>query len=81
MQYIIYLLETPDVLTRHEPDGYYMKTTYRNALVELDEYGIESRHDSMESAIQEIEKNAKKLEGSSLTILPVISISWNGEIQ
>lgn len=60
--------------------GYYTETIYRDVLEKLKVHGVESEHKTMESAIEEINKNKEKLKNTRLTILPVISIDWDGEV-
>jgi hypothetical protein len=62
------------------PDGYYVKELVRNVLEELDEPMISSQHDSYDLAMQEIVKHKDKLKFKSLTILQIISVNYEGEI-
>jgi len=80
MKYIIYSLVQPEHLQKTIPDGYHYKQLVRSVLEELDETGIESKHDSMEAAVAEITKNAENLKYFKLTILPVINIDYEGKI-
>ena len=81
MKYIIYEMVQPSHLKEVKQEGYgYTKTIQRNVLEEIDYPYVESRHDTFESAIEEINKNAKKLVCLELTVIPVIRISWDAEI-
>lgn len=80
MQYVIYKLVQPSHLKEIEPDGYSQKTIYRDVLQKLDIFGIESEHNSMDSAISEIREHSKKLKNSTLTILPIIQVAWDGDV-
>lgn len=81
MKYIIYEMVQPSHLKEVKQEGYgYTKTIYRNVLEEIDYPYVESKHDSFDSAVAEITKNAEKLKNLELTIIPVISISWDAEI-
>ena len=80
MKYVIYKMVQPDELKEYKPDGYYSKTIYRDVLQRLDIHGVEDEHSTMESAITEIENEKDRLKHLKLTILPVITISWDGEI-
>lgn len=80
MKYIIYELVKPSLLKEVEPDGYHYKTTYKQVLEKLDVGWIEAEHPSLESAMNEVYTNKEKLKQKTLTILPVLSIDWEGEI-
>jgi len=80
MKYIIYELTQPNILQKMVPDGYYVKELVRNVLEELDEPMISSNHDTYDLAMREIIENKDKLKYKNLTILPIISIKWNGDI-
>jgi len=80
MKYIIYELIQPSHLKESVQDGYYIKTVYRNVLEELDVPKVESKHDSMESALSEINSNKELLKHLTLTVLPILSINWEGDI-
>lgn len=80
MKYVIYEMVQPSQLKEVEQDGYYTKVIYRSVLQILDIPGVEEEHSSMESAISEINTNSKLLKNLNLTILPVFSISWEGEV-
>ncbi len=80
MKYKIYRLVKPEHLQKSELDGYYMKTIKRNVLEELDTKDVEPIHDSMDSALSEIQSKSKLLTNLDLVILPTISINYDGEI-
>ena len=80
MKYVIYEIVCPNFLKETKPDGYYIKTIDRCVLEEIDIFDVESRHDSFELALAEIKSKAEKLKHLKLTIMTVISVSWNGEI-
>lgn len=80
MKYVIYELVQPSHLKEIEEDGYHLKTVYRNVLQKLDIPRVESEHLSMQSAVAEITDKKDLLRHLELTVIPVFSISWNGEI-
>jgi len=80
MKYIIYEMVQPSHLKEIESDGYYPETIYRDVLQKLNIPGVEERHSNMESAIAEIHNKKNLLKHLRLTIIPVIHISWDGEI-
>jgi hypothetical protein len=80
MKYIIYEMVQPSHLKEIEPDGYYQKTIYRDVLQKLDVSDVEEEHSTMESAIAEIHNKKEQLKHLRLTIIPVLSISWDGEV-
>ncbi len=80
MKYIIYEMVQPPQLTEVEFDGFYIKNLYREVLERLDIPGFEEEHSTMESAIAEIHSKKEQLKHLRLTILPVFSISWDGEV-
>lgn len=81
MKYVIYEMVQPSHLKEIKQEGYgYTKTIHRNVLEEIDYPNIESRHDSFESAVSEITKNAEKLKCLELTIIPIVRVSWDAEI-
>lgn len=80
MKYIIYEVQ-PSILSGTEIDGYYNKQVNRNILIELDEHGINSRHQTFDSAESEIRCNAQLLKFKTLTILPIFDIDWDGVIR
>ncbi len=80
MKHIIYEMISPEVLQKTIQDGYYLKKLERFALQKLDVPFIQEEHDSFESAMEEITKNAEKLKSMSLTILPSICIDYEGKI-
>ena len=75
MKYAIYEIEDNVEIV---PDGYHWSSKHRYTLLELE--SIETKHDSLESALSEIERNKDLLKSKKLTIIPVIDISWDGEM-
>jgi hypothetical protein len=49
--------------------------------VDIDRYGFEECHESIESAMNEIEKYSDDLKSKTLTIIPIINISYDGEVK
>ena len=80
MKYTIYEMIQPEHLKEIKPDGYYRKTIYRDVLQKLDVYGVEKEHPTMESAIAEIHNKKDLLKHLQLTIIPVLTITWDGEV-
>lgn len=77
LKYVIYRLSYPEHLQSKEVDGYYLKTINRAVLETLDsDYHVTDEHDTMESALAEIEAHKKDLVGVSLTVLPYIYIPF-----
>lgn len=72
---------TPEHLQKTVRDGYDTKTVYRNVLEKLDVSGVEEEHQSLEMAMAEIVSKKDKLKHLELTILPVVSVSWDGEVR
>lgn len=81
MKYIIHKIVKPEFLQTTEMDGYYQKTIHRCVFERLYENGVNEEHESMESALQEIEKRKDDLKHFELTIIPIITISWDGTIR
>lgn len=72
---------TPEHLKKVVPEGYgYTKTLYRNVLEKLDVSGVESEHQTLEMAMAEIVSKKDKLKQLELTILPVVTVSWDGQV-
>ena len=82
MKYQIFELVGPEILHKYEPDGYYMKSTQGVVLQDIDinRYGFEEKHESIESAMNEIEKYFDDLKNKTLTIIPIIKINYDGEV-
>lgn len=80
MIYTIYVMIQPSHLKEIETDGYYPKTIYRYVLEKLDVSGVDEEHPTMESAVTEIQNKKDLLKHLKLTIIPIISISWDGEV-
>ena len=70
----------PSHLKEIEPDGYYQKTIYRDVLQKLDITGVEEEHPTMESAVTEIHSKKELLKHLKMTIIPVLSVSWDGVV-
>lgn len=81
MKYKIYELVKPSALRTTEPDGYHMKTTELITLKDINswELKLEDEHNSHESAKAAIINSGVK--DIDLVILPVVSVSWNGDIK
>lgn len=80
MKYIIYEMVQPDCLKTTETFYHYPKVIDRHVLEELNVHGVQEKHDTMESAIAEINDKKDKLKHLQLTVLPVFTISWDGEV-
>ena len=80
MIYTIYELIQPDLFTQTIPDGYYSKTVYKDILQKVDLNNFESEHSNIDSAISEIQKNTERLKHMTLTVIPIFTINWAGEI-
>ena len=83
MKFQIFELVEPPILKKHEPDGYHMKSIQGIILqdVDINRYGFEEIHDSVDSAINEIEKYSDDLKSKTLTIIPIITIDYDGEVR
>lgn len=83
MKYQIFELVGPSILHKYEPNGYHMKSTQGIVLqdVDIDRFGFEECHESIESAMNEIEEYSNDLKSKTLTIIPIINIDYNGEIK
>lgn len=81
MKYIIYELVNPEHLQRLSHEGYRPAVVERTILEKLSLSGVEEEHDTMEAALAEIAGKADDLKNLELTIIPVISINWDGEIR
>lgn len=83
MKFQIFELVEPPILKKYEPDGYHMKSIQGIILqdVDINRYGFEEIHESIESAINEIEKYSDDLKTKTLTIIPIIQISYDGEVK
>ena len=80
MKYIIYKLIQPSHLKEIVYENYFTKTIDRNVLEKLDIRGVKEEHPTMESAIAEIHNKKDLLKNLELTIIPVFSILWDGEV-
>lgn len=81
MKYVIYEMTKPDVLSRSEQDGYYVKTINPITLEEIVDFNIKTEHHSIDSAISEIHKHKDSLKSKYLTVLPVIKVDYDGNIE
>ena len=83
MKFQIFELVKPSILKKYEPDGYHMKSIQGIILqdVDIDRYGFEEIHDSIDLAINEIEKYSDDLKSKTLTIIPIINIDYDGEVK
>lgn len=78
MKYKIFEFEIRETCV---PDGYYTSTEYRNILKDLKmPFEFEDTHPNESSAMAEICKWSEELKNKNLTILPIISINWEGDI-
>ncbi len=77
MRYIIYEMVQPDCLydRRH-----HSLTIKRHVLEKVNEPRMEAEHPTMEAAIAEIHLNKQRLTHKQLTIIPVLTIGWDGEV-
>ena len=81
MKYVIHEMTEPNVLSRTEPDGYYVKTINPITLEEIADFNIKTEHDSMDSAISEIHRHKNRLKSKYLTVIPVIKVDYDGNIE
>ena len=81
MKYIIYELVQPECLIRIDNSGYRNETIHRDVLEKLNIYGVKEEHDTMEDAVNEINLKSKELKHLTLTILPIFTISYDGEVR
>lgn len=81
MRYRIYKLTKPSHLQTTEPDGYSVKTIEK-CVLEIPEYysGIDDDFSSVEEAENAIRNNSSRLKCQDLCILPVVSVTYDGEI-
>lgn len=80
MRYIIYEMVQPDCIKDRYRDGYHKGIVPRHVLEKVDEPRMESEHPTMEAAITEIHLNKERLKHKQLTIIPVLTIGWDGEV-
>lgn len=80
MKYVIYELVQSCDLTEVEWEGYHKKNIMREVLQKIDVSGVQETHLTFESALGEINDKKEKLKFLTLTIIPVINVSWDGEI-
>lgn len=81
IQYKIFALDEPEHLQRTEYEGYgRYKTIRRSVLKKLDIDGVKDTHPSIEEAANEIKRQSEKLKSMELTIIPVITIDWEGTV-
>lgn len=80
MRYIIYEIVQPDCVKDVNRDGYHISIIKRHVLEKVDEPRMESEHPTMEAAIAEIHLNKERLKHKQLTIIPVLTIRWDGDV-
>lgn len=49
--------------------------------VDIDRYGFEEKHGSIESAMNEIGKYSDDLKNKTLTIISIINVDYDGEVK
>ena len=83
MKFQIFELIEPSILKKYEPDGYHMKSIQGIILqdVDINRYGFEEKHESIESAMNEIEEYSDDLKSKTLTIIPIITNDYDGEVR
>jgi hypothetical protein len=81
MRYKIYQLVEPEVLDTLGDDMTLQKVN-KTVLEDVRDmpYGFQDVHDNMDNAIGEIVKHKLKLKFKDLTIIPIISLNYDGEI-
>lgn len=81
MKYKLYQLVEPDHLSVQVEEGYHQKTIYRSILEEVNGfYDFETEFGSIEQAYEYIEANSEHFKNMDLTVLPILSINWDGNI-
>ena len=80
MKYVIHRLVTPQSIQRTEMISMSKMVTNRIVMEILNLQGINSVHDTMEEALEEIKKHSKGLKSMNLTIIPIIWVDENGNI-
>lgn len=80
MKYVIHRLVTPQSIQRTEMISMSKMVTNRIVMEILNLQGINSVHNTMQEALDEIEKHSQGLKNMNLTIIPIIWIDENGKI-
>ena len=80
MKYVIHRLVTPQSIQRTEMISMSKMVTNRIVMEILNLQGINSVHDTMEEALEEIKKHSQGLKNMNLTIIPIIWIDENGKM-
>lgn len=78
MRYVIYKIVQPECLQTRVFRDSSTKTIHRDVLEELEISGVQTKHVTFESAVDEIKSNSEKLINLKLTILPVMTITHDG---
>ncbi len=81
MKYVIYQLIDPDSLREWKERGYNSTVIYRSVLEKLNDPRVEEEHPTMEAALAEITNKKDELKQLTLTILPIITVGYDGEIK
>lgn len=79
MKYTIYQLVEPEIL-EVKRRSYQDDNKERTVLEKLNIRGIENEHTSFEGAVSEITNKSEQLKHLKLTIIPVITVGWDGDI-
>jgi hypothetical protein len=80
MKYVIHRLVTPQSIQRTEVISMSKIVTKVIAMEILNLHGINSIHNTMDEAVEEIGKHSSVLKGMNLTIIPVIWVDENGKV-
>ncbi len=80
MKYVIHRLVTPQSIQRTEMISMSKMVTNRIVMEILNLQGVNSVHNTMQDALDEIEKHSQVLKNMNLTIIPVIWVDENGKI-
>lgn len=80
MKYVIHRLVTPQSIQRTEMISMSKMVTNRIVMEILNLQGINSVHNTMQEALDEIEKHSQGLKNMNLTIIPIIWIDENGKM-
>jgi len=81
MRYIIYEMVQPDCLKDLNRDGYSTSIIHRHVLEKVNLPRMEVEHPTMEAAIAEIHLNKERLKHKQLTIIPVLTVGWDGDVR
>jgi len=81
MRYKIYELTQPKVLSEIDTSDYSPREVKKTVLNEVrTTYGFNDEHSTIGDAYDEIERCKESLKHMILTIIPIISVHWDGEI-